>query len=541
MSPKIQNEILEVIGKHILLRDLLEEVRQAKFYAVLADEVVSSNIEHLAVCIRFVDAGRNIREEFLTFQQLTRITGKHIAEAIIKFLQDNGLQVENIRGQGYDGASNMSSSRTGVQGRIQEVAPLATYIHCSGHCLNLVISHSCGIPEVRNVLDRLKHCCRTFLDSPKKNSLLEAVVKKNVPDGISRKAILDLCRTCWVERQSAYQHFYQAYCYIVIALEVIGHRMHLAEYGADYSDWDSDSRSDAQQLLASITRFDFIAVFLTMYFYFSHLSGVTVKLQGRAVDIITAHQMISSIKDIYKKERSDIEEGFKKVYQQAVRMAIKVGIDPSKPRSDKNKRQQHRSNVPAETVEAYYRRNCTIPFLDHIIADLEGQFSLLAVKASSLLGLVPSVICTEGTNINLQDAVDTYEGDLPSPELVEMELTRWKAMCQYLKPEDHPTTLAAAIKECDPTSFPNLHTLLRIACTLPITSCECERRASALRRLRNYMRATMGAERQANLALIHIHYDQDIDLDEVVSLFARLHRRRLELQSIIRPQDDEDH
>ena len=126
MSPKIQNEILEVIGKHILLRDLLEEVRQAKFYAVLADEVVSSNIEHLAVCIRFVDAGRNIREEFLTFQQLTRITGKHIAEAIIKFLQDNGLQVENIRGQGYDGASNMSSSRTGVQGRIQEVAPLAT-------------------------------------------------------------------------------------------------------------------------------------------------------------------------------------------------------------------------------------------------------------------------------------------------------------------------------------------------------------------------------------------------------------------------------
>ena len=143
MSPRIQNEILEVIGKHILLRDLLEEVRQAKFYTVLADEVVSSNIEHLAVCIRFVDARRNIREEFLTFQQLTRITGMHIAEAIIKFLQENGLQVENIRGQGYDGASNMSSSRTGVQGRIQEVAPLATYIHCSGHCLNLVISHSC--------------------------------------------------------------------------------------------------------------------------------------------------------------------------------------------------------------------------------------------------------------------------------------------------------------------------------------------------------------------------------------------------------------
>ena len=28
----------------------------------------------------------------------------------------------------YDGASNMSSSRSGVQARIQQVAPLATYV-----------------------------------------------------------------------------------------------------------------------------------------------------------------------------------------------------------------------------------------------------------------------------------------------------------------------------------------------------------------------------------------------------------------------------
>ena len=38
-----------------------------------------------------------------------------------------------MRGQGYDGASNMSSDVVGVQARIKQVAPLATYIHCSGH------------------------------------------------------------------------------------------------------------------------------------------------------------------------------------------------------------------------------------------------------------------------------------------------------------------------------------------------------------------------------------------------------------------------
>ncbi len=34
-------------------------------------------------------------------------------------LSENGLNVENIRGQGYDGAANMSTSYKGLQARIQ--------------------------------------------------------------------------------------------------------------------------------------------------------------------------------------------------------------------------------------------------------------------------------------------------------------------------------------------------------------------------------------------------------------------------------------
>ena len=64
-----------------------------------------------------------------------------------------------------------------------------------------------------------------------------------------------------------------------------------------------------------------------------------------------------------------------------------------------------------------------------------------------------------------------------------MEITRWKVMFQLLPPEDRPDTLAKTMKECDQQRFPNLIVLLRIACTLPVTSCECERSASALRRL----------------------------------------------------------
>ena len=73
-----------------------------------------------------------------------------------------------MRGQGYDGAPNMSSQRVGVQARIIEKYPPATYIHCSGHGLNCVIAHYCAMPdEVRNVLDRPKTAACSSRSAPK--------------------------------------------------------------------------------------------------------------------------------------------------------------------------------------------------------------------------------------------------------------------------------------------------------------------------------------------------------------------------------------
>ena len=132
--------------------------------------------------------------------------------------------------------------------------------------------------------------------------------------------------------------------------------------------------------------------------------------------------------------------------------------------------------------------------------------------------------------INLSEVVKQYSSDMPSPELVDKELLRWKSKYSSVKNECLPSSPSAAIKECDADLYP---VLLQIACTIPVTSCECERCASVLRRLNNYMRSCMGKERLANLALLHIHYEQIIDVELVVDTFARLHPRRLELDSSI--------
>ena len=176
LSPQTQNELIEVMGKHIILKGILDDLNAATYYSILADEVTSHNEERLAICARFDDEKKDVREEFLTFIKLERITGEKIAENILAFLKENNVPVKNMRGQGYDGASSISSCTSGVQARVKKEAPLATYVHCNGHCLNLVISKSCALPQVGNVIERLKNCCRFFLRSPKRSGLLELIV-----------------------------------------------------------------------------------------------------------------------------------------------------------------------------------------------------------------------------------------------------------------------------------------------------------------------------------------------------------------------------
>ena len=92
---------------------------------------------------------------------------------------------------------------------------------------------------------------------------------------------------------------------------------------------------------------------------------------------------------------------------------------------------------------------------------------------------------------------------------------------------------ASSLKTCVPDDFPNLYMLLKIAATLPVTTCECERSISTMRRLNNYMRCTMGESRLSALALMHIKYDMLVNLDEIVNLFEGLHPRMMQFTSLV--------
>ena len=58
----------------------------------------------------------------------------------------------------------------------------------------------------------------------------------------------------------------------------------------------------------------------------------------------------------------------------------------------------------------------------------------------------------------------------------------------------HPNSVGETLKYMPHGVFHNIEVSLRILATLPVTSCECERSFSALRRLKNYNHSTMLSE-----------------------------------------------
>ena len=107
----------------------MTEVRKAKYFSVLADEVADvSNTEQMSLVLRFVDESNNIREEFVDILPCTSgTTGQVIADMILDRVREYGLNPAFIRGQGYDGGGYMS-------GKLRGPRPFFPFTRCGRKC-----------------------------------------------------------------------------------------------------------------------------------------------------------------------------------------------------------------------------------------------------------------------------------------------------------------------------------------------------------------------------------------------------------------------
>lgn len=364
-----------------------------------------------------------------------------------------------------------------------------------------------------------------FSAHPKRQRKLEESVDQNQPESTVKK-LKDLCRTRWVERIDALDRFKKLIPSLVACFQTI-----CAEGSRG---WSPDSLTDASTLLLAISTTEFLSALVVTSSSLGYLMALTKSLQSEAKDIILAVSEVNNIVDVLKDLRENVDENHDRWFAEVATLCTCIGTEPSLPRLCG--RQTQRSNIPSRTPNEYYKRTITIPLLDHIISEMVSRFSKHQQSIVNGLLLVPSIIVTK----SLADATsqisqfgDLYSDDLPSPSSLQSEIHTWHMKWTQEK-QNHgdPKSLLFALPSAT-SVFPNIRELLRLLCTLPITSCSAERSFSGLKRIKTTLRSTMGNERLTSLALLHLHQDIDVNVSEVIDEFARVHPRRMELRNIL--------
>ncbi|XP_025203642.1 52 kDa repressor of the inhibitor of the protein kinase-like [Melanaphis sacchari] len=351
-------------GDQILKEHFKSATKNTTFITDKTTDVSIS--EQFSFCVRYFDSNTcSIREHFLRFTKVEHLTGEYLADTIIQILKEKNLDLALLRGQGYDGAANMSGAFKGVQSRIASLQPLAFYTHCANHRLNLMLSKASTVPSIRNTVGIITNIYNFLRESALRTQLLSEKISELFPHQKAVKA-KKLCETRWVERHDGILHFLEILPAIIVTLNELSLSNHTG--------------SNAQSLSAAI--------------------------------------------------------------------------------------------------------------YDKIL-----------------------------------NAAQTYEADLPhSIEALRGELNLWKQFWKN-KPEKADSSMEA-FKYA--SMFPNMKYLLTILSVIPITTTSAERSFSSLKRIKTYLRSTMGQERLNGLAMLHINKDIQVKPREVLDVFAKKHKRKLQ-------------
>ena len=279
-SKTIQNEIINSIGGFIQQK-IVDEVKEAGFFTVIADETPDvSRKEQMPLTLRYVDKDAVTKEKFVRFIECDKGTSAEAISAKIKeAVKDLGLDLQKVRGQGYDGASNMSGRIAGAAKLITNENILAIYVHCFAHRLNLCVADTCKQQQIKNMMENVR-LVSNFFFHPKRAELLKKNIREYMPFA-RHELLLDVCRTRWIARIDGMDRFEEMYEVITLSLQCVRDDVD--------GPWSDQSRKDAGNLFVAITNFTFIMSLVVANYYLYLLWPLTSKLQQRELDIMAAY------------------------------------------------------------------------------------------------------------------------------------------------------------------------------------------------------------------------------------------------------------
>lgn len=185
--------------------------------------------------------------------------------------------------------------------------------------------------------------------------------------------------------------------------------------------------------------------------------------------------------------------------------------------------------MESRSPEEYFKRSIFIPFIDHFLSQLNSRFNDRLKTILPLEGLIPK----NNKIYPIEQIFKTslmYQADINiSEQELRAEIIMWQKRWEKVDKLNLPSTATEAL--CFATNvFPSIKILLQIFATLPVSTATAERSFSNIKRLKTYLRSTMTENRLNGLALLNIHKEINVDINNIITRFATSKPRRMNLK-----------
>ena len=248
---------------------------------------------------RFVKNQGKVRERFLKLVHVKECTSAALKGALLGVLAGHDLSLSRLRGQGYDGASNMRGEFNGLQRQIRDENPYAFYVHCFAHQLQLaVVTVSSSVKAIADFFNYIPLIVNTVSSSCKRMDaliekhrevLLQKVQNGLILTGTGLHQETSLARpgdTRWGSHHKTLLRLYEMWEATEEVLEIV----------SDDSRQPSNS-GGAYGLIRKMETFEFVFILHLMLDLLGITNELSHEFQRKDLDIVHAMGLIMNVKE----------------------------------------------------------------------------------------------------------------------------------------------------------------------------------------------------------------------------------------------------
>ncbi|XP_056695018.1 uncharacterized protein [Spinacia oleracea] len=487
----------------------------------------------LCVFVMLIKKGKVI-ERFLGIVHVADTTSLSLKEAIIALLNEHSLSLSSVRGQGYDGASNMKGEINGLKTLIMNETPSAYYVHCFAHQLQLTLvvvskkSKDCGwlFDTLGDLLNVVGVSCKRkdMLREKQAETVVKALEDGEIESGKRLNQELGLGRpgdTRWGSHYKLILNVIALYPVIRVVVDSIG----------------NDARSDddarkADHVSFAIESFNFIFMIHLMKKIFGIVNELNKALQKKDQDIVNAMSLVSLTKERLQDMR---ENGWESLIETTTLFCDKNGIpivdmdDVFVPPGRKKRGRLDTTNYHHFRIEVF------LGIIDLQLQEINNRFNEVSMELLNCMSsLSPLNNFSSFDKNKVLKLAEFYPNEFSIVELLSLDdqldnyiadMRRSNGFCGLKDLGELSMKLVETEKH---QVYQQVYLLIKLVLILPVATAGVERAFSSMMIVKNRLRNSMGDQLLNDCLVTFIERDVFIQVsdDAIMKRFQGMQNRR---------------